>query len=82
MNNEYKKGFLEAIDKVLSRLKESQAEFVNDDEFNLIYYTKLIENKILSLKIQLFEKDWEEEQELHSRKREKYPEEDETEEEE
>ena len=55
MNKEYKKGFMEAIDGVLNILKESQEEFVHEDEINLIYYTKLIEAKVLKLKISFFE---------------------------
>ena len=55
MNNEYKKGFMESIDGVLNILKESQEEFVHEDEINIIYYTKLIEAKVLKLKISFFE---------------------------
>lgn len=53
MNNEYKKGFIEAINGVLGILKDAEKELQEDDIVQ--YDIKLIENKVLGLKISFFE---------------------------
>jgi len=58
MNNEYKKGFLEAIDGVLGIIRNIQKGFEEekyeeDDSFP--YELQKIENAVLSLKISFFE---------------------------
>lgn len=52
MNKEYKKGFLEAIDAILEILKNSERDL--DESF--IYEIRTLENLVLKLKNEFFEK--------------------------
>ncbi len=70
MNNEYKKGFIEAIDGVLKIVKDAEKELKELEEYDPCRYDlKLIENAILGLKISFFENYYENEEEKEQDKR-------------
>lgn len=67
MNNDYKKGFLEAIDGVLDILNEAGLELDKENRA-FKYELKKLENSVLGLKVAFFESYYVEEDKLDLKK--------------